>query len=382
MPGPLHAKLTGLALKVHDIRGTRYYYVLGLHERYGSTVRIAPNEVAISDPKVVRRVHGFGTEFRKQQQPGTAFNIFSLSDPKIHRERQRFYNQVFSQESLKEHNEPAMRELSITACEGMKKDARLNQHLAADMFKWCMLFGYDAAFQIIYGHTEGLMSQNKGVEEVIMGCYLQRLNSWMLFSFPLFLLGRWFSPLSATLRDIFRVEWRYKDIFEAGDRQREIASKTVFVKNSRYEKKGDTFGVSQNVRLNDVDIAHDITTFLGAGGEAVGATLVYLLWSVLKQPQLQKRLEAEVAGLSGPPTNALCENLPVLNGVIYESLRLYGGGATHLPRYAPNPTNLGGYIIPPLTAVTSHGPALHRNPDVWGEDANEYVMSRSRAEFS
>lgn len=276
--------MTGLALKIHDIRGTRWYYVQGLHKKYGTTVRIAPYEVAISDPKVVRRVHGFGTEFRKQQQPGTAFNIFSLSDPKIHRERQRFYSQVFSQESLKEHNEPAIRELSNTACDGMKRDAATNVYRAADMFKWCMLFGYDAAYQVVYGHTNGLMSQNKGTDDVIMGCYLQLLNSWMILSFPLFLLGRWLSPLSKTLRDVFRIEWRYVDIFEEGPRQVEVANKTVFIQNARYEKKGDAYGVSQNVRLNDYDIgisnlsfsplnagfhtnqnlsAHDSFTFLG-----------------------------------------------------------------------------------------------------------------------
>lgn len=98
---------------------------------------------------------------------------------------------------------------------------------------------------------------------------------------------------------------------------------------------------------------------------------MYLLWAVLKKPELQKKLEDEVAGLPGPPTDATCAQLPILNAVIMEALRLYGGGATHLPRYAPNPTNLGGYIVPPLTAVTVHAGALHRNKEAWGEDAEE-----------
>ena len=366
VPGPWHAKMTGLALKWHDVLGTRWYYVQGLHRKYGTTVRIAPYEVAISDPKVVRRVHGFGTEFRKQQQPGTAFNIFSLSDPKIHRNRQRFYTQAFSAETLKSSTEPAVQVLSEMAVAGVKRDAAESKCQTADMFKWCMLFGYDVAYQVVYGNTDGLMANNKGTDEVIMGFYLQRLNSWMLFSFPLFLLGRWLSPLSATLRDIFRVEWRYVDIFQAGPRQREIAAKTVFVQNSKYEKDGEVFGVSDDVKLNDIDIAHDITTFLGAGGEAVGATLVFLIWQVLLLPDLQKELEAEIAAHTAGATTG---PLPILDAVIYEALRLYGGGATHLPRYAPKATNLGGYIIPPLVAVTVHTGALHRNKAAWGDDA-------------
>lgn len=368
VPGPLHAKLTGLALKWHDVAGTRWYYVLGLHKKYGPTVRIAPYEVAVSDPKVVRKVHAFGTEFRKRQQPGTAFNIFSLSDPKIHRNRQRFYTQTFSQESIKSNNEPAIRELSEMAAAGIKRDAGESEHRAVDMFKWCMLFGYDVAWQLIYGNTNSLMANRKSTDEVIMGFYLQRVNSWALFCYPLLLLGRWLSPFSSKLREVFRVEWRYVDIFQEGPRQREIAAKTIFVQNTKYSKD-DTgvYGVSDEVKLSDVDIAHDITTFLGAGGEAAGATLVFLIWSVLRMPDLQRELEAEVAGLTEPLTDATTAQLPLLNGVIYEALRLYGGGATHLPRYSPVATDLGGYVIPAGTAVTSHAGALHRNPAAWDE---------------
>ena len=369
VPGPWHAKMTGFALKWNDVCGTRWYYVQGLHKKYGTTVRIAPNEIAISDPKVVRKVHAFGTDFRKQQQPGTAFNIFSLSDPKIHRNRQRFYTQAFSADTLKSTTEPAVRELCNMAAAGIKKDAKESGTQSADMFKWCMMYGYDVAWQVVYGNTNALIANNKGTGDVIVGHYLQHLNSWMLFSFPLFLLGRWLSPFSKTLRDIFRVEWRYADIFQAGPRQREIASKTVFVKNSKFEKDGEVFGVSDEVKLSDIDIAHDITTFLGAGGEAVGATLVFLIWQIIKMPDVQRDLEAEVAGLTEPPTDATTAQLPILTGVVYEALRLYGGGATHLPRYSPSTVDLGGYLIPPHTAVTVHAGALHRNPAAWGDDA-------------
>ena len=361
--------MTGFALKWNDVCGTRWYYVQGLHKKYGTTVRIAPNEIAISDPKVVRKVHAFGTDFRKQQQPGTAFNIFSLSDPKIHRNRQRFYTQAFSADTLESTTEPAVRELCNMAAAGIKKDAKESDIRSADMFKWCMMYGYDVAWQVVYGNTDALIANNKGTNDVIVGHYLQHLNSWMLFSFPLFLLGRWLSPFSKTLRDIFRVEWRYADIFQAGPRQREIASKTVFVKNSKFEKDGEVFGVSDEVKLNDIDIAHDITTFLGAGGEAVGATLVFLIWQIIKMPDVQRDLEAEVAGLTEPPTDATTKQLPILTGVVYEALRLYGGGATHLPRYSPSTVDLDGYLIPPHTAVTVHAGALHRNPAAWGEDA-------------
>lgn len=110
----------------------------------------------------------------------------------------------------------AVRELSEMVAAGVKRDARESQQQTADMFKWCMLFGYDVAHQVIYGTTNGLMANRKSIDEVIVGFYVQRLNSWALFCFPLFLLGRWLSPLSATLRNIFRVKWRYPDLWDEG----------------------------------------------------------------------------------------------------------------------------------------------------------------------
>lgn len=369
VPGPWYAKFSSLGLKAHDVAGNRWYYVQALHRKYGSIVRIGPEDVAISDPKVVSKVHALGTEFRKRQQPGTPFNIFSISDPKAHRTRQRFYAKAFSDETLKSTTEPAVRQLVQTAVASLKRDAADSKDRIADVYKWCMLFGSDVAYQVIYGtsHTDGLMATTKTTDDVIMGAYLQRMIAWAHFCFPIFLLGRCLSPLSPTLASIFRVEHKYKDFWEEGQRQRDIAPKTVFVQNSKYTKNDGVYAVSEDVKLRDVDIAHDITTFLGAGGEPVGATLVYLIWQVLQMPALQSELEAEVAALTEPLSDATTSQLPILNAVIYETLRLYGGGVTQMPRYAPTATDLGGYVIPPGTAVITHTGALHRNPEAWDD---------------
>lgn len=177
-----------------------------LHQKYDLTIRIALYEVAINDPKIVRKVHAFDIEFRKRQQPGIAFNIFSLSDPKMHRTRQRLYTQVVSQETLQSSTESAVRELSEMAAAGVKQDAMISEHRTADLLKRCLLFDFDVVHQVVYDNTNELMANHQTIDEIVAGFYLQRMNSWALFCFPLFLLGRWLSPLSATLCDTFRVE--------------------------------------------------------------------------------------------------------------------------------------------------------------------------------
>lgn len=367
MPGPWYAKFTALGLNGSDLLGRRWYWVQELHKKYGSVVRIAPEEVAINDPKEVRRLHAFGTDFRKRRQPGTADNIFSMADPKMHRIRQRFYSGVFSPETLKTTTEPAIRELLDIAVAGIRRDAKESNDHAANMFKWCMLFGNDVAYQVVYGTTNGLMAKRLDIDKVILGAYLQRMISWAHVFLPVFLIGRLLSPFSSRLREIFCLHPIYRDLWEEGDRQRELASKTVFVQTTKYTRGDGVFRVSDDVSLTDVEIAHDITTFLGAGGEAVGASLTYLVWTVIRTPELQRELEAELAGLEEPIMDSAAAQLPVLNAIIYETLRLYGGGATFLPRYSPFATEFGGYAIPSSTAVTSHAGALHRNPAAWDD---------------
>lgn len=358
-----------MGLLAHELAGTRFWYVQSLHRKYGPIVRMTPDEVAISDPKIVSRVHGIGTEFRKRHQPRTPLNIFSMSEAKPHRIRRRFYAKAFADDTISSSTEPAVRQLSLAAMAHMRRESMEDKDGLADLYKWCLLFGNDASYEVVFGNalTEGAMANNGTIDDLIIGAHLQRMIAWLRFCFPIFLLGRWFAFLSPTLRDVFHVEWRYARLLESGQKQRDMAAKTVFAKNSTYSSEDGVYTLSKDVKMNEIDVAHDCTTFLGAGGEALGVTLVYLVWQILRIPDLQAEIEAEVASISEPLTNANTTQLPVLEAVIYETLRLYGGGGSFLPRFAPTPAELGGYVIPAGTAVTTHHAALHRNPAAWVE---------------
>ncbi|KAK4502086.1 hypothetical protein PRZ48_007897 [Zasmidium cellare] len=373
VPGPWHAKFTDAALRYHDVVGDRFYWLTDLHKKYGPYVRTGPEEIAICDPAAVKKVHGLGTAFRKQLQPGTAFNIFSVSEPRLHRGRQRFYVNAFSNDKIKASHLPAVRTLCQHFIDGVREDASNNPGRIADMYKWCMLFGYDVASEVVFGNasTNGLMAQRKGVEEVMMGCYLQFQNAWMLFSFPSFLAARWLAPVVPWLGNTFATEKRYKhykDLWEETERQRSIASKTTFVQGAQFDEKEGKYQLEGGLKMSAYDITRDITTFLGAGGEPIGATLVYLIYIVLQNTKLRQELEAEAKALQAHFTDVdVEEKCPLLDGTIYEALRLFGGGLSILPRYASTPQELGPYVVPPGTCVASHNHQLHRNPEAWDD---------------
>lgn len=106
------------------------------------------------------------------------------------------------------------------------------------------------------------------------------------------------------------------------------------------EKEGDG-------HIDDMDVRIEAMNIIIAGTDTTGVTLTYLTWAVLQRPDLQAALEAEVAELKDNfKENDLIE-LPLLNAVIEETLRLYGAAPSSLPRVVPKGgTNFSGHYIP------------------------------------
>jgi hypothetical protein len=67
VPGPSLASLSPLWLVWQCMKLRRPRLDLELHKRYGSVVRIAPNEVIFSNPDYFRDVYGAGTKFTKSR---------------------------------------------------------------------------------------------------------------------------------------------------------------------------------------------------------------------------------------------------------------------------------------------------------------------------
>lgn len=115
--------------------------------------------------------------------------------------------------------------------------------------------------------------------------------------------------------------------------------------------------------LDDMDVRTESTSLIFAGSGTTANTLTYLVWCVLSRPSLQKALEEEVSRVSPDASDAELEQLPLLNAVIQETLRLYCAVPGSLPRVAPHGgAQLGGYFIPEGTTCSTQAYTLHRDP--------------------
>lgn len=125
--------------------------------------------------------------------------------------------------------------------------------------------------------------------------------------------------------------------------------------------------------LRDLDVQVEATSLIFAGSGTTANTMTYLTWCVLNRPLLQRAIEDEVAPLSEDFTDADLEQLPLLNAVIQETLRLYCAVPGSLPRVAPaGGATINGYFIPEGTTCSTQAYTLHRDTDAY-EKADEYV---------
>src|SRR5262249_32106592 len=130
-------------------------------------------------------------------------------------------------------------------------------------------------------------------------------------------------------------------------------------------------------RLDDHNIRYQIMTFMTAGHKPTSAILTWTLYSLLKHPDVLTRAYTEVdrvlgGDLEAKPTYAQVHDLTYILQILKESLRL-SPPVTRLMRRPYAETVLSGrYRVDPADHVGVLVPALHRDPAVWGDHAEQF----------
>ena len=151
-----------------------------------------------------------------------------------------------------------------------------------------------------------------------------------------------------------------------------------------------------------LQIASEMLDHLSAGHETSAVTLTFLFYELSLRPSLQKRLRAELKGLTAPislpttskesldlPSSKSIDALPLLHCIVMETLRRYAAVPSPQPRETPQPktpsdTRLGAYIrIPGGVRVSCSAYCLHRNEAVY-PDPEAWIPERwlNRFEYS
>ncbi|KAJ1267268.1 hypothetical protein BS78_07G044000 [Paspalum vaginatum] len=121
--------------------------------------------------------------------------------------------------------------------------------------------------------------------------------------------------------------------------------------------------------LTDDEIVSLCSEFLSAGTDTTATALQWVLANLVKNPAMQDRLRAEVAGVVGARDGEVREDdlqaMPYLKAVVLEGLRRHPPGHYVLPHAALEDTTLDGYRVPAGTPVNFAVRDIGMDAEVW-----------------
>jgi cytochrome P450 len=341
------------------MRGRRIHYIDSLHRIYGPYARISPTEVAVNDPAGFKQIHSVTSGFEKSlwYQKLVLFKrptLFGMTDNKTHGLRRRMLARGFSKSNMRQNWEAVVRDNIDLAVSQMRKECI--EKGTCDMFKWWTFMATDTSAHVMFGESFDTLQRGE-VNDYIRVMQSALMGGGIGAELP------WVRSIGARLP--FPAAWRLfgasKYLLDYG----KIAVKNMKATQGAQNVFANIMAeMDKGERLDETDVVLEATALIVAGTDTTATTLTYLVWAVLCRPELQTALVQEVQRLPTTFKDSDLEELPLLNAVIEETLRLYGAAPGGLPRMVPKGgVELGGYWMAEGTTVTTQSYSLHRDPD-------------------
>lgn len=157
---------------------------------------------------------------------------------------------------------------------------------------------------------------------------------------------------------------RYRRLKEADP---SLVQQTLFTNLFKAEEE-------KTIRFNE--IRDQGQSYIAAGSSTTANSLTYLTWSVCRHAETRAKLVKELQTLPPGFTEAQLRDLPFLNQVVNETLRLYTAAPSALPRVVPpGGVELAGYWFGEGTVVCTQAFSMHRDPLIFPEP-DKFIPSR------
>ncbi|MBE9208948.1 cytochrome P450 [Nostoc sp. LEGE 06077] len=120
--------------------------------------------------------------------------------------------------------------------------------------------------------------------------------------------------------------------------------------------------------MSDEELRDELMTMLFAGHETTAIALAWALYWIHYQPEVREKLRQELNSVdisSADPTTIA--QLPYLNAVCSETLRIYPITFFSLPRILQAPMQLMGYDLPKDMTISACIYLTHHRPDIYPE---------------
>ena len=374
IPGPFLASISDLWRAFYQYHGTLRAQIEALHDTYsGPMVRYGVVSVSISEPAVVPQIYNnFSTSESYDVIIGISNgkevpSLVSTRDEHKHRALRSSVSSAFTPANVPDYEKSADDSLQ----ELMRV---LEERQTVDFAHIMLLYSMDAASRMLFSESLGFLKTGQDVGGNIQ-LIRDRFNHW----------GKW-SSLPGLERLIFRnpVSLRTK---RNPSSMAALAANKLKTRMSTAEKldERDILQKFIDASLERPDIL-DPTSIIGllmssisGAGDTTATTVAATLYFLLQNPAAKTKLVAELGGTSMDkiPAYSSTSNLPYLNAVIKESMRLFPTATFPIERRVPaGGMTLAGTFLPGGTTVGRLPSVLHKDRSVYGEDVQTFRPDR------
>ncbi|KZT51464.1 cytochrome P450 [Calocera cornea HHB12733] len=354
--GPFLASLTDLWSTYLAYRGDWHVVMDRLHKKYGPIVRIAPNEVSISDPAAMKVIYSITGGFYKSEFyepfriPTDPPSLFTDRDEARHTERRKLVGSAYTMNSLLKL-EPHV-QIIISRFVQKLDEMFAATHEVADMSVWFYRMAYDVT-----------VSQSLFMDRNANGSMVYKDITDVLFFFR----------YPRTKSDFLQFMQSSLNVHLASPETH--SDMMTFMLNLR-DAKGEEI-------LSTDQVQRDCKAVIAAGADTTASTLSALLYYICKDRRVYQTLQKEIDEASldleanQPFSASMTEKLPYLAACIQEALRMHSGVGFPLPRVVPESgAIISGEVFPEGVVVGMNAWQVHRNRDVFGIDADIYRPER------
>ncbi|EHK17892.1 uncharacterized protein TRIVIDRAFT_44583 [Trichoderma virens Gv29-8] len=358
IPGPLIARLTPIWYWYLCWKGIECTVIAALHKKYGPVVRIAPNEIDISDGAAVNPIYVDNGGFRKtagyRNFDINGFpTIFSVVDHAHRAVRAKAVSPLFAQQAIT-NSKPAMQKIIDATLDELQHRRSLAAGRPVDLLNLFRCMSIDAMTE----HLIGECFNSVGSERLSAAAFVDNFVAGGRF----FYLPSWIFSLADSWAA--KLDENKASITTSTDIVQKFAAKVVDDSIAQGEK--DTYqGRLLSANISREETIAQIMDIMFAGTDGVARVLAVFCWHLIQAPDKYDRIYNEI--IQNPEVDA--RSLPYLSGAVKEASRLALANPTRLPRIVPS----GGLkvsglpIIPEGTSVGIGAYSLHFNPKVFPE---------------
>ncbi|KAL1984388.1 hypothetical protein VTN96DRAFT_9167 [Rasamsonia emersonii] len=403
IPAPFPAAWSNFWLFYQCRRGRRYQAVHDAHKKYGKFVRLQPNHVSIADDAAIQAIYGHGNGFLKSDYYDAFVSIrrglFNTRDRAEHTRKRKAVSHTFSAKSVGQFEQYIHANIELfvkqwcSICERQTNPA--TGFASIDALHWFNYLAFDIIGDLAFGAPFGMLAKGKDYAEVretpdspptyapaievlnrrgevsaTLGCYPA------LMKFAPYLPDRFFRDGLKAVNNlagiaIARVKERLRPEVMANNTRVDLLARLM-------EAKDET-----GAKLGREELTAEALTQLIAGSDTTSNTSCALLYWVLRTPgvlgKLQQAIDEAVPAGVSIPSFAMLKDVPYVQWVIWETMRIHSTSALGLPREIPptsGPVEICGRVFHPGDIVSVPTYTIHHSTEIWGPDAEAFVPER------